>query len=105
MHIVFHLNAFRFKQNSLLAPSRHKTTVSFDLFLKHEVFIQAELFSRISHCLLSNAPSLAAVRTVYSHPQPLAQCGGWLRTRLPGAALIPQTCRFQWFRNNTRPRF
>ncbi len=26
MHIVFHLNAFRFKQNSLLAPSRHKTT-------------------------------------------------------------------------------
>ncbi|WP_297826764.1 prephenate dehydratase [uncultured Desulfovibrio sp.] len=63
--------------------------VSFDLFLKYEVFIQAELFSRISHCLLSNAPSLAAVRTVYSHPQPLAQCGGWLRTRLPGAALIP----------------
>ena len=32
--------------------------VSFDLFLKHEVFIQAELFSRISHCLLSNAPAI-----------------------------------------------
>lgn len=63
--------------------------VSFDLFLKYEVFIQAELFSRISHCLLSNAPTLAAVRTVYSHPQPLAQCGGWLRAHLPGAALIP----------------
>lgn len=63
--------------------------VSFDLFLKHEVYIQAELFSRISHCLLSNAPSLAAVRTVYSHPQPLAQCGVWLRAHLPGAALVP----------------
>lgn len=63
--------------------------VSFDLFLKHDVFIQAELFSRISHCLLSNAPDLAAVRTVYSHPQPLAQCGGWLRTHLPAAALVP----------------
>lgn len=63
--------------------------VSFDLFLKHEVFIQAELFSRISHCLLSNAPSLAAVRTVYSHPQPLAQCGGWLRAHLPNAGLVP----------------
>ena len=63
--------------------------VSFDLFLKHEVFIQAELFSRISHCLLSNAPSLAAVRTVYSHPQPLAQCGTWLRTHLPNAGLVP----------------
>ena len=63
--------------------------VSFDLFLKHDVFIQAELFSRISHCLLSNAPSLAAVRTVYSHPQPLAQCGGWLRAHLPNAGLVP----------------
>ncbi len=63
--------------------------VSFDLFLKHDVYIQAELFSRISHCLLSNAPSLAQVHTVYSHPQPLAQCGGWLRTHLPGAVLVP----------------
>lgn len=63
--------------------------VSFDLFLKHEVYIQAELFSRISHCLLSNASSLAAVRTVYSHPQPLAQCGAWLRAHLPGAGLVP----------------
>ena len=63
--------------------------VSFDLFLSHDVHIQAELFSRISHCLLSNAGSLAEVRTVYSHPQPLAQCGGWLRAHRPNAALVP----------------
>lgn len=63
--------------------------VSFDLFLKYDVHIQAELFSRISHCLLSNAPSMAAVRTVYSHPQPLAQCGAWLRAHMPNAGLVP----------------
>ncbi|MBD5558167.1 MAG: prephenate dehydratase [Desulfovibrio sp.] len=63
--------------------------VSFDLFLKHDVVIEAELFSRISHCLLSNEESLARVKTVYSHPQPLAQCGGWLRAHLPAAALVP----------------
>ena len=63
--------------------------VSFDLFLSHEVFIQAELFSRIAHCFLSDAPALAAVRTVYSHPQPLAQCGNWLRAQVPNAALVP----------------
>ena len=63
--------------------------VSFDLFLSHEVFIQAELFSRIAHCFLSDAPDLAAVRTVYSHPQPLAQCGNWLRAHVPDAALVP----------------
>ncbi len=62
---------------------------SFDLFLTHEVYIQAELFLRISHCLLSNANSLGEIRTVYSHPQPLAQCAAWLRSHLPGAALVP----------------
>lgn len=62
---------------------------SFDLFLKYSVFIQAELFSRISHCLLTEARTLTEVTTVYSHPQPLAQCGGWLRANLPGAKLIP----------------
>lgn len=62
---------------------------SFDLFLKHNVLIEAELYSRISHCLLSNSPSLAAIKKVYSHPQPLAQCGQWLRAHLPNASLIP----------------
>lgn len=62
---------------------------SFDLFYKYPVHIQAELYSRISHSLLSTAPSLAAVERVYSHPQPLAQCGAWLRANLPGVSLIP----------------
>ncbi|MBD5608088.1 MAG: prephenate dehydratase [Desulfovibrio sp.] len=63
--------------------------VSFDLFLKHDAVIEAELYSRISHCLLSNANSLAEIDTVFSHPQPLAQCGTWLRTHLPNAVLSP----------------
>lgn len=63
--------------------------VSFDLFYRYDVRIVAELYFRISNTLLSSAPSLADIRTVYSHPQPLAQCGIWLRTHLPGAVLIP----------------
>lgn len=63
--------------------------VSFDLFLKHDAVIEAELYSRISHCLLSNSHSLAEISKVYSHPQPLAQCGTWLRAHLPNASLIP----------------
>ena len=53
------------------------------------MIIQAELFSRISHCLLSREESFSDIKTVYSHPQPLAQCAFWLRAHLPGAALIP----------------
>lgn len=63
--------------------------VSFDLFLKYDVKIDAELYSRISHYLLSHASSLAQIEKVYSHPQPLAQCQSWLRTHLPNAILIP----------------
>lgn len=63
--------------------------VSLDLFLRHPVFIQAELFSRISHSLMSQEQALADIRAVYSHAQPLAQCGLWLRQHLPNAALVP----------------
>lgn len=60
-----------------------------DLFLSYEVFIHSEIFYRINHSLLSTAKTLSEVRTVYSHPQPLAQCGGWLRSNLPTARIIP----------------
>lgn len=63
--------------------------VSFDLFLKYPVTIQAELFSRISHCLLSTEEKLSEIRTVYSHPQGLAQCSTWLRAHLPQAVVVP----------------
>lgn len=63
--------------------------VSFDLFMKYPVVIQAELFSRISHSLLSIETSPSRVTRIYSHPQPLAQCSLWLRTHMPHAALIP----------------
>lgn len=62
---------------------------SFDLFLKYPVFIQAELFSRISHCFMSSRQRLEDVRVVYSHAQPLAQCGLWLRQHMPHAAFVP----------------
>lgn len=62
---------------------------SLDLFLRYEVFIQAELSSRISHCLMGAVEDVALVETVFSHPQPLAQCGDWLRGHLPKAKIIP----------------
>ncbi len=62
---------------------------SFDLFYTFDVSIQAELFLRISHALLSTEKSFSAIQRVYSHPQPLAQCDAWLRTNLPQVSLIP----------------
>jgi chorismate mutase/prephenate dehydratase len=62
---------------------------SLDLFLKYTVYIQAEIFCKISHSLLSNESALSSIKTVYSHPQALGQCAGWLRTHLPEANIVP----------------
>ncbi|MUM78630.1 prephenate dehydratase [Pseudodesulfovibrio sp. F-1] len=60
-----------------------------DLFMKYTVHIQAEVFSRISHCLISNAAHIEDVEVVYSHPQPLGQCRDWLRNNLRDVPTIP----------------
>lgn len=51
--------------------------------------IQQALVLPISHALMSRAPNLEAIQTVYSHPQALAQCQGWLERFLPQVHLVP----------------
>ncbi|MBF0480155.1 MAG: prephenate dehydratase [Desulfovibrionaceae bacterium] len=62
---------------------------SLDLFMRFTVHVQAEIYGRISHALLSKAEDLRQVAVVHSHPQPLAQCAVWLRANLPWARLEP----------------
>jgi len=62
---------------------------SLDMFLKFEVFIHAEVYLRISHFLLSRESELFRIKKIYSHPQALQQCAGWLRANLPGVEVIP----------------
>lgn len=51
--------------------------------------IQQALVLPISHALLSCAVELETIQAVYSHPQALAQCQGWLTKYLPSAQMIP----------------
>jgi prephenate dehydratase len=51
--------------------------------------IQQELVLPIVHVLLSHGESLQEIKTIYSHPQALAQCQKWLELRLPSVKLIP----------------
>jgi chorismate mutase/prephenate dehydratase len=61
---------------------------TYDLFLTHNLKVSGEVVIRISHCLIANpSTSLEKVKTVYSHPQALAQCRSFLE-RL-GGELIP----------------
>jgi prephenate dehydratase len=51
--------------------------------------VQQELTIPIFHGLLSYSQSLEEIKTVYSHPQALAQCQKWLENFLPQVQLIP----------------
>ena len=51
--------------------------------------VHQELTIPILHGLLSYASSLDQVKTVYSHPQGLAQCQKWLANYLPQVQLVP----------------
>jgi len=63
-------------------------TATFDAFVGSELQICAESVLRISCDLLSRTGRAAEVLRVASHPQPLAQCRGWLDRNLPGVPRV-----------------
>ena len=51
----------------------------YDLFLKYDHKVCGEIALRIAHCLIANpGTDIGAVKVIYSHPQALAQCRGFL---------------------------
>ena len=63
-------------------------TVVLDALWQSALYVQQELTIPIAHGLLSYARSLEEIKTVYSHPQGLAQCQTWLASYLPQAQLV-----------------
>ncbi|MEW6678384.1 MAG: prephenate dehydratase [Pseudomonadota bacterium] len=76
-----------------VAPIENSTegavTRTFDLLLGTRLLICGEVYVRVRQNLLRRVDGLDDIRTVYSHPQSLAQCQGWLRAHLPTAELVP----------------
>jgi len=59
-----------------------------DVLIDSELSITAEIATEVSHCLLTRTGTLDGLQKVYSHPQALAQCRGWLSANLPNVAQI-----------------
>ena len=57
--------------------------VTLDKLVLTSLKIQAEIYLRISQCLISPSKIIKGIKNVYSHPQGLAQCQAWLRANLP----------------------
>jgi len=62
-----------------------------DLFAEFDLHITAEHYEPVSHDLLSITGELTDVKTVYSHPQAIAQCKNWLKKHLPHAIVMETT--------------
>jgi chorismate mutase / prephenate dehydratase len=60
-----------------------------DLLLATPLKICAEVVLRVQQNLMAKSASMKAIRKVYSHPQSLAQCHGWLAQHLPRAERVP----------------
>jgi len=59
-----------------------------DLLVDSPLKICGQIMLRIDHCILANCEK-SEIKTVYSHPQALAQCKQWLKEELPAAELVP----------------
>lgn len=62
-------------------------THTLDMFVDSELKIVAQIILPIQHCLVSNCKR-TQLRKLYSHPQTLAQCRGWVQNHLPEAEII-----------------
>ena len=65
-------------------------TITLDKLWQLDILeIQTALVLPISHGLISLASVFEEIQTVYSHPQALAQCQGWLEKFVPQVQQIP----------------
>lgn len=71
--------------------SEGQVSVTMDLFLDSDLNVCGEIFSPIAHVLMSKAESMEDIKRVYSHPQALNQCRGWLARNVPKALLVETT--------------
>ncbi len=61
-----------------------------DLLLHQEVFAVGEVKLKVEHCLITKGEiNFKVIEKVYSHPQALAQCEGFLSKNLPHCQVIP----------------
>ncbi|MBF0512360.1 MAG: prephenate dehydratase [Candidatus Omnitrophica bacterium] len=63
-------------------------THTMDMLVESELKICSQVLLDVTHHLMSKGP-LSEVKEIYSHPQVLGQCRGWLMKNMPTAHLIP----------------
>jgi chorismate mutase/prephenate dehydratase len=62
-------------------------THTLDMFVDSDLKVVAQIILPVQQCLMSNSPR-AQIRKLYSHPQSLAQCRGWIQNHLSHVEIV-----------------
>src|SRR6516162_1865901 len=62
-------------------------THTLDMFVDSDLKMVAQIVLPVQHCLLGNNPR-SQIKKLYTHPQSLGQCRGWVQTNLPRVEII-----------------
>ncbi len=62
--------------------------ITHDMLMESDVRIYGELYFDIHQNLLSKVKDLGKIKTLYTHPMPLAQSRSWIARNLPGVKII-----------------
>lgn len=54
---------------------------TYDLLLQKNITVSGEIYQNIRHCLIINKGTNSIIKSVYSHPQALAQCKDYLKKK------------------------
>lgn len=81
----------RYRADYGVVPVENSTegvvTSTLDMFIDSELKIVSQIVLPIRHCLIGLGPR-SGIRKLYSHPQALAQCRGWVHNHLPNVETI-----------------
>ncbi len=59
-----------------------------DMFMDYDLKIHAEVMLEVAQNLLSKTGDIRKIKKIYSHPQAVAQCRGWLEKNLPDVPVL-----------------
>jgi len=62
-------------------------THTLDMFVDSDLKIVAQIVLRVQHCLLGNCRR-PQIKKLFTHPQSLGQCRGWVQANLPRVEII-----------------
>ncbi len=62
-----------------------------DMFVDYDLKVAAEIMLEVNHNLLSRSGDIEKIKRIYSHPQAVAQCRGWLERNLPNIPIMDAT--------------